>query len=92
MPLRLIECLGTTEEMAELFSDRSILESMLWFEVGLARAQAHLGLIPRSAVESIASVAVADKFDAAVLAREARGSATIAISFGKGDDRTGSRG
>jgi len=83
MTLRLIECLGTTEEIAELFSDRSVLESMLWFEVGLARAQARLGLIPRSAAESIASAALAEKFDAAALAREARGSATIAIPFVK---------
>ena len=36
---RLIESLATTEALAELFSDRSVLQAMLDFEVGLARAR-----------------------------------------------------
>jgi 3-carboxy-cis,cis-muconate cycloisomerase len=76
----LIDCLGTTEEFATLFSDRSVLEAMLRFETSLARAQARLGIIPRTAAESISAVA-ADKFEPAAIAREARRSATVAIPF-----------
>ena len=43
---RLIESLATTDALAELFSDTSVLQAMLDFEVGLARAQARLGLCP----------------------------------------------
>jgi len=79
MPARLIECLGTTEEFAELFSDRSLLAAMLRFETALARAQTKLGMIPASAAESISRAATPDAFDAAALAREAREHATVAI-------------
>ena len=77
MSLRLIECFGSTEELAELFSDRSVIESMLAFEAGLARAQARVGLIPQRAADAICSAASADGFDAAKLAGEARESATL---------------
>ena len=40
--MRLIESSITTPKIADLFSDRSILEAMLVFEVGLARAEANL--------------------------------------------------
>ena len=79
MPARLIDCLGTTEEFADLFSDGSVLAAMLWFEVALARAQANLGMIPAGAAESIAQAAIPEKFDAASLAREAREHATVAV-------------
>lgn len=79
MPVRLIECLVSTDEMADLFSDRAVLEAMLRFEVGLARAQARLGLIPARAAESIARAADPDQFDTAVLARDARRSATPVV-------------
>jgi 3-carboxy-cis,cis-muconate cycloisomerase len=81
MPVRLIECLSATEEMADLFSDQSILEAMLRFEIALARAQVRLGLIPARAAESIAAAATASTFDAADLARRARRSASPAIPF-----------
>lgn len=83
MPLRLIECLGTTEELAEVFSDRALMESMLRFEAALAKAQARVGVIPPHAAESISGAAVADKFDPAQLAREARESATLVIPLVK---------
>jgi 3-carboxy-cis,cis-muconate cycloisomerase len=76
----LIDCLGTTEEFAALFSDRSVLGAMLQFEAALARAQARLGMIPQTAAESISAV-TAEKFDAAAIAREARSSASVAIPF-----------
>ncbi len=83
MSSRLIESLGTTEEMAELFSDGSVLESMLRFEIALARTQARLGVIPASAAEAIARAATVENFDPAALARDARESATVAIPFVK---------
>ena len=39
MPVRLIESLATTEPLAEIFSDLSVLQAMLDFEVALARAE-----------------------------------------------------
>lgn len=70
MPLRLIESLTTTESLAEAFSDISVLQAMLDFEVALARAEAELKIIPRSAAKTIAKVARAENFDVAALARE----------------------
>jgi 3-carboxy-cis,cis-muconate cycloisomerase len=83
MPSRLLESLATTEELADLFSDRSVLEALLAFESALARAQAHLGLIPPAASDAIASAAVAENFDAAEIARDARKSASLAIPLVK---------
>lgn len=57
MPGRLIESLATTEALAELFSDESVLRAMLQFEVALARAEAKLDIIPRTAAEVIAKAA-----------------------------------
>ncbi len=68
MPSRLIESLATTGPFAELFSDRSILQAMLDFEVALARAQARLKIVPQSAAKAIASAANAEAFDPAALA------------------------
>ncbi len=68
MPPRLIESLATTEPLAELFSDQSVLQSMLDFEAALARVQARLGIIPQSAADAISSAAKADRFDIAALA------------------------
>ena len=51
MAARLIESLTTTDAFAELFSDTSVLQAMLDFEVGLARAQAHVGMVPGSAAD-----------------------------------------
>jgi len=76
----LIDCLGTTEEFSSLFSDHSVLEAMLRFEAALARSQARLRMIPQSAADAISAVAP-DQFDAAAIAREARGSATVVIPF-----------
>src|SRR5579863_7860581 len=82
--MRLIDALGTTEELAELFSDASILKAMLEFEVALARAQATLGMIPTSAARSIEKAAASiEGFDPASLARDARMHVTLAIPFVK---------
>ena len=70
MPVRLIESLATTEELAEIFSDQSVLQAMLDFEVALARAEAGLGIIPSGAAEAIEKAAQAGSFDVAALSRD----------------------
>jgi 3-carboxy-cis,cis-muconate cycloisomerase len=70
MTARLIESLATTELLAELFSDQSVLQALLDFEVALARAEARVGIVPHGAAESIAAVAKAEMFDLAALSRE----------------------
>jgi len=82
MSSRLIDSLESTGELAELFSDGSVLSAMLQFETALARAQAALRMIPPGAAETIARVTAAD-LDAAAIAREARQSASVAIPFVK---------
>jgi 3-carboxy-cis,cis-muconate cycloisomerase len=79
MPVRLIESLATTEPLADVFSDRSILRAMLDFEVALARVEARLDVIPRGAAEVIAKAANTNVFDAAELARETLRAGTPAI-------------
>jgi len=75
----LVNALATTDALAEIFSDRSVLQAMLDFEVALARAAAVAGSIPHDAAASIAAAARAEDFDAAAIARDARASATPAI-------------
>ena len=80
---RLLGSLAATEELADLFSDRSVLAAFLQFESALSRAQASLGLIPASAADAIARAAVVDGFDVEAIARAARVSASIAIPLVK---------
>lgn len=68
MPARLIESLATTEPLADLFSDQSVLQAMLDFEAALARSEARVGVIPQAAANAIKKAAKADGFDMAVLA------------------------
>jgi 3-carboxy-cis,cis-muconate cycloisomerase len=70
MPARLIESLATTEALAELFSDKPVLQALLDFEVALARAQARLGIVPQTAVDAIAAAAKAEAFDSSTLSRD----------------------
>jgi 3-carboxy-cis,cis-muconate cycloisomerase len=70
MSVRLIESLATTEPLAEVFSDASVLQAMLDFELALARAEAELQIIPQSAVRAIAACSRAEDYDTAVLAKE----------------------
>ncbi|HET9366359.1 MAG TPA: 3-carboxy-cis,cis-muconate cycloisomerase [Candidatus Angelobacter sp.] len=81
MALRLIECLSTTGPLADLFSDDSLLQSMLQFEVALARVEGKLGVIPRSAATAIAAAARTAMLDPAAIASEAPLSGTFAIPF-----------
>lgn len=69
MTARLIESLATTEALAEVFSDSSILQAMLDFEVALARAEALAGVVPKPAADRIAAAAHASEFDIDALSR-----------------------
>jgi 3-carboxy-cis,cis-muconate cycloisomerase len=66
---RLIESLATTEPLAEVFSDTCVLQAMLDFEVALARAEARVGIVPKSAADHIAAAARAGEFDMDALSR-----------------------
>ena len=71
--------LATTDALAAVFSDASIIQAMLDVEAALARAEARAGVIPQAAADAVGRAASARDFDAAALAREARASGTIAV-------------
>lgn len=81
MSLRLVESLGTTEPLSEIFSDSALLTAMLQFEVALARAESRVGVIPAAAADAITRAAVPGGFDASGIAREAWKTGTIVIPF-----------
>src|SRR5579863_1723284 len=83
MPVRLIESLATTEPLAALFSDHSILGAMLGFEAALARAEARAEVIPVAAAEAIAKAARPEAFDAGELSRQALRAGTLSIPLVK---------
>lgn len=83
MPVRLIESLGTTEPIAEIFSDQSVLQAMVDFEAALARVQARLGLIPGGTAEAIEKAAQAGSFDIAALCRDTLRAGTPGIPLVK---------
>jgi 3-carboxy-cis,cis-muconate cycloisomerase len=80
---RLLGSLVATKELADMFSDQSVLAAFLQFESALSRAQARLGLIPAHAADAISRAAVADGFELEAIARDARVSASIAIPLVK---------
>ena len=75
----LVNGLGTTDALAAVFSDTSILRSLLQVETALATTQAALGIIPASAAADISTAADPEQFDAASLVQEARKSGTVVI-------------
>jgi 3-carboxy-cis,cis-muconate cycloisomerase len=77
--MRLIDCLATTEPLAKMFSDESVLQAMLDFESGLARAQARLGLIPSPASVAISAAAQTANFDLPAIAQAASRAGTPGI-------------
>jgi 3-carboxy-cis,cis-muconate cycloisomerase len=79
MTSRLIDCLATTDALADIFSDASMLRAMLDFEAALARVEAQAGIIPPRAADIIAQAARTDDFDPLAIARAARQSATPSI-------------
>jgi 3-carboxy-cis,cis-muconate cycloisomerase len=83
MSARLIESLATTPTRAALFSDESVLQAMLDFEIALARAEARIGVIPSQAADSIAAAARPSNFDFAALADATFRAGTPAIPLVK---------
>jgi 3-carboxy-cis,cis-muconate cycloisomerase len=83
MSVRLIDSLATTQPLAELFSDESVLQAMLDFEAALARAEARSGVIPGAAAGAIAACAKPGNFDTASLAQASLRAGTPAIPLVK---------
>src|SRR6202050_2953151 len=83
MSARLIESLTTTQAMAALFSDDSVLQAMLEFEKALARAEAQCGLIPKEAADAITAAARPGEFDFSALAEATFRAGTPAIPLVK---------
>jgi 3-carboxy-cis,cis-muconate cycloisomerase len=80
---RLIESLATTDPLAKLFSDQSVLQALLDFEVALARAEARVGIVPDSAAENIAAAAKAQAFDIAALSHDMLRAGTVGVPLAK---------
>jgi 3-carboxy-cis,cis-muconate cycloisomerase len=83
MPVRLIDSLASTEPLAEVFSDRSVLQAMLDFEVAFARVEARAKIIPETAAEAIAAAAHAEAFDIEALSRDTLRAGTPGIPLAK---------
>lgn len=66
----LFESFLSTPEVTEALSDRAVIAAMLRFEAALARAQAHVGLIPQAASQSIIGSCKVELFDVPKLVRE----------------------
>jgi 3-carboxy-cis,cis-muconate cycloisomerase len=79
--MRLSEVFGTTEALAEIFSDHSVLRAMLEFERSLARAEARLEIIPQRAAGAIAAAADAPRLASASLSRDSHRSGTLGVPF-----------
>jgi 3-carboxy-cis,cis-muconate cycloisomerase len=65
--MELLDPLFGSDGVNEIFSERSRLQRMLDFEAALARAEAQLDVIPKSAAAPIAAQCRADLFDLASL-------------------------
>jgi 3-carboxy-cis,cis-muconate cycloisomerase len=83
MAARLIDSLGTTGPLSDVFSDDSVLQAMLDFEVALARAEARCGIVPEAAADAIHAAAKANNFDAAALSGETLRAGTAGIPLVK---------
>ena len=83
MSSSLIDSLATTDALAEIFSDASVLGAMLEFEAALARAAASCGLSPATAAGTITAVARGGGFDVTAIVRDGRTDATPAIPLVK---------
>jgi len=81
--VRLMESLATTPQLAELFSDESVLKAMLQFETALARAEAGLSIVPSAAADAIANAAQTGSFDVAALAQAALRAGTLGVPLVK---------
>jgi len=83
MSVRLIESLATTEALADVFSDESILQAMLAFEVALAGVDERLGIIAPTAAGAIERAAKTGSFSSEALARDTLRAGTPVIPLVK---------
>jgi 3-carboxy-cis,cis-muconate cycloisomerase len=79
MSVSLVDSLATTQAVADLFSDKSVLQAMLDFEIALARVESRLEIIPATAADAIANAARVSGFDLAQLTRDALRAGTPTI-------------
>ena len=84
MPVRLTDSLATTQPLAALFSDQSLIQAMLDFEVALAAAETACGIVPPGAADAIAKAAQGANLDVGALAEETLRAGTPAIPIVKG--------
>ena len=64
---QLFDAYFTARDMREVFCDQGRVQAMLDFEAALARAEAHVGLIPQTAVAPIEAACRAGHYDFAAL-------------------------
>jgi len=81
--MKLFDPLFRSPAVAQLFSDKTCLQSMLDFEAALARAEATAGVIPSSAAISIAAKCRAELFHQENLAEAAALAGNLAIPLVK---------
>jgi len=79
----LLAPLFSSAAMRAVCDDAATLQHMLDFEAALARAEAAVGVIPTSAIGSIARACKAEAFDLAALAEAATRSGNLAIPLVK---------
>ena len=77
----LIDSLATTEALAGVFSDRSVLQAMLEFEAALARAEERCGVIPPGTAKVITSAISRPRCLARRTARDV-GDPAISVAIG----------
>jgi 3-carboxy-cis,cis-muconate cycloisomerase len=81
--VKLLDELFRSDEVERWLSERTCLQAMLSFESALAKAEAHAGVIPESAVQAISQQCKAPLFDIDALARATKSSGNIAIPLVK---------
>src|SRR6267142_2355080 len=81
--MELLDPLFGSDAVNEIFTDRSRLQQMLDFEAALARAEARVGVIPKSAQGPIAAQCRSELFDLSALGRATVKSGNHAIPMVK---------
>jgi 3-carboxy-cis,cis-muconate cycloisomerase len=81
--MNLLDPLFGSQAIDNIFADWSRLQRMLDFEAALARAEARVDVIPRTAATAIANKCRADLFDLASLAHAAANAGNLAIPMVK---------
>ena len=81
--MHLLDPLFRWPALDDIFSDRTSVQRMLDFEAGLARAEAHIGIIPSATANIIGKKCRADLIDFSSLAQAAASSGNLAIPLVK---------